>query len=298
MKRYLIYAILFILCLFIVGCGNSSDNKNVVLKNNPYEVYKNINFVNTLNKSKNINDFYKNINGAIFYHTIVDMPKVNQFVNKREEMLSKIDINAKGKIVKLDYNFFSKDQYVYTNNGGQYIYIGKMKDNKPDGIGMIKKVGPAIEIVYQGNFKDGRYDGYGLLYKNGIILAEGEFVDGAFTGNGNIYGKYDLAKKKDSDYQGDIIISGTEHLMVTSGIFKDMKTNGKVVVYQGKSIIYDGESYDNEYDGDGTLYNIKTGKILYKGHFSNDKYDGEGTLYNDDGSVKYSGKWDNGDYAH
>ena len=72
-KRSNICAIILMLFSIIgCGCSNSESNKNVADNVNPYEEFSSIDLRKELNdlNSKNLDAYYKNINGFIFYSTI------------------------------------------------------------------------------------------------------------------------------------------------------------------------------------------------------------------------------------
>ena len=259
--------------MILVGCSNSESDKNVADNVNPYEEFSAVDLHKELNdlNSKNLDAYYKNINGFIFYSTIKNTPKVKQFYNKRQKMIHDIDMESAPKTLRLDYNLFSKDQYVLSNSEDEYQYFGKLRNDKPTGAGIIISSKINSKIIYQGEFKDGRYDGYGILYEDSVVIAEGDFVEGKFTGEGNVYSGQ-LKTDSNDAHAANIVLAGNDGLVVISGKFEDGKTNGAILVYKGSALIYDGNSKNGHFDGDGTLYN-------------------------DDGSVKYSGKWNMGDCA-
>ena len=184
-------------------------------------------------------------------------------------------------------------------------------------------------LVYIGKFKDGYYDGYGWKYQNyfdddfvseDIIglgysrysndIAEnilyscnpleymGEFKKGVYHGEGVRFVYYTQIFSSPL-MQDEVGVEDLQkHLDITIATFKDGNLDGKGKNYFCGNLLYEGEYTDWIYHGKGVLYYLGTSQKQYEGQFRTGEYDGKGTLYNMDGTVKYSGKWDMGDYAN
>lgn len=98
--------------------------------------------------------------------------KINKFdsekktLQKFEKKLTEsgvVNIEEKKTIKKGKY-------YARTKEKSSIIYAGELKDNKPNGRGIVyKKVTPFssqeyLAKIYEGNFKDGKFNGYGTEY--------------------------------------------------------------------------------------------------------------------------------------
>lgn len=181
------------------------------------------------------------------------------------------------------------------------------------------------KMLYAGEFEDGRFDGKGEQYCSwkeasdwGVtmtmiplseeayelcgkdpqkllnylvrpVIYTGKFKDGKYDGNGTkiFYGV---------DFLSDI--SEPQILYVITGEFEDGLENGTIKEYVMGCLSYAGKEKDGMYHGKGKTYYHDSDQIMYKGNFREGKYHGKGTLYNSDGSVKYKGKWKDGDYAN
>lgn len=198
--------------------------------------------------------------------------------------------------VYLDYKnkLFKGEQYSRTISFSIYTYQGQLKNNMPDGYGMLYL---NDRIYYIGEFKDGYIYGYGLrvttdmyytqdlfhsvlgvdgstitdstVWMNAVY--EGEFEYGRFSGKGNLFALNVDLDTVEFDEENNAT-AGRRYFDITVGEFK----NG-------------------ERDGDNKIY--YDGVLHYDGEMKRGLYDGKGTLYFDDGSVMYSGKWKKGDYA-
>lgn len=187
-------------------------------------------------------------------------------------------------------------------------------------------------LVYVGEFEDGYYSGYGWKYVDPFenksyyereigedyakssdnimenILANcnpieymGEFDKSMYAGDGILisYGAREIPYYMTDQEQIELLgVVADKEIEFYVGEFRKNKLRGKAKHYLLGKLHYDGEYYDWNYDGTGTLYYLGTNQKKYVGEWENDKYHGKGTLYNEDGSVKYKGKWENGDYAN
>ena len=304
MKKILTGLLGIFMLMSLVGCGSSGNSKLLGLSDtNLYEEYKNCD---------------KGFDEYCFYYTREKADKVWQFEKRRKEVLDKIAESKEVHNIAMDGHLFSKDQYVITKEKTGYIYVGKLKNNSPDGIGMIYREADPVSghrqkrPIYQGEFKEGRYEGYGILYKavgnelweeigkfpdgaakkalaelknEPILYYEGEFKEGEFSGKGNLYDGVKKGKNNLPD------------LDIVSSEFKKGKANGKSVVYFGGLVWYEGEMENDKFNGEGKKYNTRSGYLEYKGHFKNDEFDGKGISYDKDGNVVYEGKWKNGEYS-
>lgn len=115
------------------------------------------------------------------------------------------------------------DTWRVTNINSDYYFIGEIKNDRPNGIGIIYSKDGAVDYkVCAGNFEDGELNGYGIQYNclkhffsnkantflnnsdtftnyskwdkkyYNYIIYEGEFKNGAREGKGNIYDYRDL----------------------------------------------------------------------------------------------------------
>lgn len=241
--------------------------------------------------------------------------KINNF-SERDKVLDMLSASNSEKDIiylKTDSNLFSKANYKVTNEKTNIIYYGKVKDNKPNGLGVIYLVNEdgAKFIKYAGNFKKGLFEGYGMLFKiptmdklrnvtlmynnneekakkkTNYLSVEGEFKDGLVNGKGNYF--IYVCSNKEEDEIKDLFVGEYE-------IDDDERITGKVKEYKYGYLYYDGEYKNSHFNGDGILYFLKSKQKQYEGSFRNGKYDGKGTLYDEGGNTIYSGKWDMGDY--
>jgi len=282
--KYLVLVML-VMVVFGVGCGCGSES------------------------SEDVIDMIEDLEDA---YTIDTFP----YFNKRE---SKKLVKFYNEIIEGDYKnytFVKEDKgYKATSYISEYLYVGEMKDNRPNGKGAIfsPTLGYGYILRYLGNFEEGKLEGYALSFDwgwSGVLSLEyeGEWSENERSGSGILYQIVESGKYYDCDVYENIealeiydvsisvgMVVGADGIYYV-GEFKDNEFDGKGSVYVGESLIYEGELKDGLYHGEGILY-FEDGKdIKYKGEFKEGKYHGKGTLYDDDGSVKYKGKFKNGDY--
>lgn len=142
-------------------------------------------------------------------------------------------------------------RYVATSEESEYFYVGKMKDNKPHGLGRIMKIVSAVEyeseygvlisfdeyyyaendsqlyavVVYAGEFEEGYYSGYGW-----------EFIT-PFTNTDELY---------NSIYRRDL---GENYVRVGDDIQENILATCSPVQYMGefKKGLYDGDGIKISY---------------------------------------------------
>lgn len=247
------------------------------------------------------------------------------------------------KVFDYMQNVFEKNnEYVFLEENGngfkqtlsasRYVYYGKIKDGRPEGMGLIViqsrtqealfNVGAYIPF-YVGNFKKGKYDGYGMGFNDNGVEYEGNHKKGNTSGECIIYEGVDILtvpvsseweeywKTKHDDevlfdfpvyqpcvaYEG--ISKGTQlkdnDCKVYSSVYEKDEYAGVVRKYKGiyGPLEYEGGIRGGKYHGKGREY-YASGKVKYDGEYKNGKRDGKGILYNEDGSVNYKGKFKNG----
>ena len=130
-------------------------------------------------------------------------------------------------------------------------------------------------LVYEGNFVDGLYDGTGSRYEAGVLVYQGDFSAGTANGMGTAY---------------------SDGVMCYEGAFVNGLYEGEGTEYSADgSVRYKGSFSAGVYEGVGTAY-YSSGTRAYVGNFSGGLYEGEGTEYNADGSVRYKGSFAGGLY--
>lgn len=237
--------------------------------------------------------------------------ELNSF-SKRDKVLNVLNnLDSSKKVnLKKEHNLFSEDNYSLTNENTGTIYYGDLKDNKPNGIGVIYVVDSdyGAFIKYAGYFEKGILQGYGMEFNvpprdtlltlshkyNGIdsirkkinyIEFEGEFEDGMPDGKLNSFHRTDY-----DDESAGVVKVGKFTAEDNGNI------TGTAKEYIDGALEYDGEYKDGNFHGKGKLYFKNSKQIKYDGNFTHGKYDGKGTLYDESGKKIYSGKWNMGDY--
>lgn len=241
-------------------------------------------------------------------------------------------INKDFKHTEINYlepggGLLGKDYYKLTLNATAVAYIGEMKDNKPNGKGILFSVNNywnsrIIVIEYAGYFKDGRKNGYGILFAKPSDLSqynepykdlddlgvrfleyEGMFKDDKFSGLGNYYTikdtiGFDSNSGFDNGYGEKAYLQKNNDAVEK---FKSLVNNSfdsnvfcSLQPYDN-SLSYVGEFKDGKFNGNGK--EITGNKLTYFGEFKNDKYDGNGEEYfADSGKLKYKGEFSDGVY--
>ena len=130
--------------------------------------------------------------------------------------------------------------------------------------------------MYRGTLEDGLLQGLGEAYdEEGLLVYEGNFVDGVRSGDGTLY---------------------ENGVLVYDGQFSGGLPNGMGTAYADGVRCYQGAFVDGLYEGNGTTYHAN-GARAYVGMFAAGLYEGEGTLYDDDGQMTYKGSFAEGLYS-
>ena len=238
-------------------------NKPKTSTSNPKKLNNNIN--NNEIKPKNINNFEKKMNDISY--DILNSGSCQTILNKEK-------------------NFCIK----YFDNGS--IYIGRIKNNKCNGIG--KYISSKGDIT-QGFFKENFLDGYEIIERrrNNSVF-EGQIEKNKFNGYGieifedgsTYFGKYQNNEKSGiGSYDwGD----GSQY----QGNWKNGLPNGVGIFSDNKNSIYEGEWKKGKMNGIG-LFRWGDGR-KYLGYYKEDKREGFGIFFWSNPLKIYMGFWING----
>lgn len=153
------------------------------------------------------------------------------------------------------------------------MYQGTLEEGVLQGKGM--EYDEAGLLVYEGNFVDGVRSGRGALYETGVLVYEGQFDGGRANGMGTAY---------------------ADGVKCYEGAFAEGLYEGEGTAYYADGTPrYKGAFSAGEYEGAGTAY-APDGSRIYVGSFVGGRYEGEGTEYGADGAVCYKGTFAEGRY--
>ena len=286
---------------------------------------------NEIEESKEKNDTEEKMestnNSGILYNLALILEEIikKNYITKgliNDLKNNKIDILTIKTLCNLYFRYSlylinnSNDDDIIFDKG--MIYIGNLKNEKPDGIGMLVN---EFGIIYKGEFKEGKISGKGKLYiydknlgnlnkKNnnhfGICCKKDNYpfknYNNQFcSSNGEDY-KFNknLMKIYEGSFlneikNGNYIEYNKNNSKIFEGEYENDMKNGKGIEYRDGYKIYEGEFKDNIKDGIGIEY--YDGKKKYEGNFKNGKKEGTGTLYNDQSIIRYVGNFEN-NYFH
>ena len=180
--------------------------------------------------------------------------------------------------MKYSLYFDNKNPEIINYNSG--IYCGTLKDNKPDGMGVLVK---ECDIIYKGEFKEGTINGKGKSFiydKNDksrklLKIFEGTFIGETKNGKYIEYDRYNCKKK------------------IFEGEYKEGKREGKGIEYKYNNKLYKGCFKNGQKNGNGILY-ASGGIKRYEGNFENNFFHGNGKLFYDNRKIQYDGKFNKG----
>ena len=290
----------------------TNENKEINKINENEENKKTVEKNDVEDKKEANNDEGILFNLAIFLEKIIEKDRIyNGFINDLKNY--KIDILT----TKILCNLFFRYSLNLDNINNEIIfdkgmiYVGSLKDKKPNGIGMLVN---EFGIIYKGEFKEGEINGKGKLFvydKNLESLnRKGKNLFGNCKPNicynyGSPFGKNikpsnskknNLLKIFEGNFtekvkNGKFIEYDKNNTKIYEGEFKDDNRNGKGIEYSYGNKIYDGEFKNNIKEGKGIEYSY--GNKIYEGEFKNNIKDGKGIEY-ENGYKKYQGCFKNG----
>lgn len=230
-----------------------------------------------------------------------------------------------------DVNTWESHQFKRTRNPSEYFYYGELKDNRPDGYGVLLQRSyieyGTIDIeeryynlLYIGQFVDGQYDGFGLKFCTpeteiyalydlcpfekgsdeftqyysmwyNYVEYFGQFSQGEETGQGNYFSAFTLNSSESSSNIDDL-----RYIHIQTGSFKYGLLDGYGCDYWNGLLQYEGELKEDLKHGYGRQYYYFTDILEYEGEFKDDMRHGYGTSYDEYGKVEYSGEWVYDDY--
>lgn len=262
--------------------------------------------------------------------------ELHRFPEEELKLANWIESSNEKSVYLTTDNIFGADQYKITEKNEGYLYCGQLKDNRPDGYGILfvsPKNREAL-ITYQdqgyscryiGQFSEGRFDGFGVLFtesENGHAFLSrlrpydeatgenildflawanyaeyfGEFSDGYRDGIGNSFNLSDFYIGSFENALSTIDLDNPNY-SIGVGEYKKDQRNGVNKQYIGGYLYYDGEMKDDMFDGYGVLYYYGTNIPSYEGEFKNDMRHGTGTSYSETGEEIYTGEWKYDNYA-
>lgn len=315
----IIIAVLSFVIIFIAGLFTGGmENKNQTESENSI-------FSGIEEYADGTEDMSQDYNGALDELPIYSQERLSAYIDanhieipkvkKKKEMQKIFSDNGNGVYVKEK----KEGQYVATKEETGYLYIGKMKNNKPNGYGKILKMYSATEyeendhtrikfssykeadtaddiysvLVYAGEFKKGYFSGYGWKYtipfENWDDLAN------------SIYGR-DLGE--DYEHVTDNIqanILETCNPIEYMGEFKKGEYCGEgiQIAYPIREISVESDTtelqemlgfdiseqiifYIGEFKNgyrNGQIKEYMFGKLVYSGNEKDNEYNGKGTEY-------------------
>ncbi len=202
--------------------------------------------------------------------------------------------------------FWYQDPKTETYSGKVILFYDEEKENRMFKgrlrEGAIQGKGEAYDenglLLYVGDYVDGLYSGQGELYEAGSLIYKGGFEGGRFQGQGLAYENGELVYEGNFSGgmysgQGRKFENGNVHY---EGSFDQGLYHGEGSLYTSSGELkYEGEFSLGLRSGEGTEY--LHGKRLYKGQFEDDLYNGEGVLYDEEVGVRYRGSFLDGVYS-
>lgn len=262
-------------------------------------------------------EYYNDYNSLKVY----DFEKENKVLDKAIEKCQSNDMVAVHEIGKIGKGTY----WIRTNEATDMFYLGRLKDNKPEGKGVLYKKILGLEMgissdlsdsyyvkYYEGEFKKGKQEGFGREYVSPIDSLQ---VDGADT---DII-PLNLYEEVTDDIQSNLLL--TTNPLCYEGYFKNNEYSGKGNRYEYlvfDSMLYEAEqmeelekalegSWEEEYNNEEEMYDYYEDGIeepsqeqyyskhinVYTGKFKKGKENGKIKVYYH-GMLLYDGEMKKG----
>lgn len=200
------------------------------------------------------------------------------------------------------YEVSSKDKADIQDEQSVVFYLGKLKDNKPNGEGaFFSTTETGTRLVYAGELKDGRTQGKGVLFTNSevgaCVVYIGNFKEGSMNGKGTIYDSGSVTQTYNN--------YATEYNEIKSAYFDQYTAEQQNNItkdllsyfpFLKLSVVYESYTANESLGVVKCNYPVIRPVIKYQGSLKNEKYDGKGTLYGGLSTLWYDGEFKNGKF--
>lgn len=197
---------------------------------------------------------------------------------------------------------FKEPYYEMCSSLGDYVYWGKIKNNRPHGNGVLFTP-LSCGALHIGEFKDGHPNGkcvridYADKSFNHRALI-GEWKDGRLDGKSVTFTSYGLQIDTVNTFLDRFIKNefSPQNEFIEVAEYSKGKFDGSRKIYKSDKTLLADVVMKKDDLKKGKIY-FSNGKLEYDGEFKNGKRHGKGKLYNQSGELIYSGKFKNGDYS-
>lgn len=193
MKKKIIFIAIAVLCV-LSYIGDSTETEQISRDEHPSEFPS-----QTVSSESVWTVSDKDVFSILFHQPFTDAADINlNCQSERKKLPSRILSALKETpyaVKPKDGGLFGKDYYAVTTGMG-YRYYGEIKDNRPNGFGVLAENEVKLSnwssisnLIYAGNFKDGVYHGYGALFNsdatdpNANLNKESYLIDNNFNNN-------------------------------------------------------------------------------------------------------------------
>ncbi|MCJ8010735.1 stalk domain-containing protein [Paenibacillus sp. KQZ6P-2] len=242
-------------------------------------------------------------------------PKAQAVTGKSQSLEIRLVIGnsyatVNGKKVKLpvapiirDGGTFVPLRFVGEAAGRQVTWNDAAKVITVNLMGADKIYDPYGLLLYEGDIVNGIAEGKGTIYyPNGSPLYKGDMLNGAMHGKGKLYREDGLIWYESDFVDDEATGKGKLYFYIQYDDTPEIKQTyegdlvggipeGKGKYFDSKGrIAYEGDLVDGNPGGKGTYY-YPDGMKMYVGECKNGKYEGQGINYYDNGKIKHEGSF-------
>ena len=206
-----------------------------------------------------------------------------------------------------------KTEYKITNSKSRYVYHGEIKDNKPNGYGVLMERSDNdyglindgqkyYDIMYIGSFKNGAYEGYGIEFNISDNSEEYTVFENTcrYDKNSDEYFAYYMGWINYVTYNGyfkdgERCGKGNSYETYIGPFMDSASISGTTYEEELKNVRYPfisvGEFKNGSLNGKADVYEM--GILQYSGEMKNGKKNGKGKMFFAGGTVEYDGEFKN-----
>lgn len=216
----------------------------------------------------------------------------------------------------LKSSLFSPDYYKLTLDQSDYIYYGDLKDNEPDGKGiLLQRVENAVSRnlyapIYIGYFKSGNFNGFGYKY---TLASDNNMIQNIFSDFVDKFNEVGVTYKQYEGYFSDGKFDGKgESFQIDFGTALDISGASAQSLQNSTS---SNDTFDKYFtDNNAAIQNLENNAVAANssymisklpplnvllnsyGSYSNNKLNGAGKSYGKNNVVIYDGNFSNDEY--
>lgn len=243
---------------------------------------------------------------------------VDAYIKIAKNLLEKTDQLDANIHMRTEGGLFEKEHFEMTRDNSMYLYAGEIKDNKPEGLGILSKryqleqeryneygeyeTVPLYLPIYIGEFSEGRYNGTGMSYEDrsesisitDVKVENVEDIDLLEYSEQYFLSISYIGNFSNGEKSGDgVLFSYPSPSSSAYGSWDEIEDIYHLDLSNISVTL--GQFKDDELNGEGKIYEDQ--QLLYEGGFADDDLCGVGIQYFPNSTkIQYKGEFKRGQY--